>query len=291
MVQIIAAILMVVGSSCALLADQAPFQEASKTGQIRSSQLSEVSGLVAGRRNPGVLWVHNDSGDGPRLYAVNTRGELLATATVTGAQARDWEDIAAGPGPQPGISYLYVGDIGDNGGQYPSITICRVKEPQVDPNGRQQEVRTEPSEAISLIYPDGARDAETLLVDPATRDLYVISKRELFSRVYRAAYPQSTSQTTRLELVCLLPWGFATGGDVSADGTRVVVRSMGWASLWNRDPGQPLWRAFKGKAWTLPLAAEPQGEAIAFDAAGKGYYTVSEGKDPVIYYFAAGQPQ
>jgi hypothetical protein len=248
--------------------------------------LNEISGVVAGRRNPGVLWVHNDSGDGPYLYAINPQGELLATATVTGAQARDWEDIAAGPGPQVGVTYLYVGDIGDNAAQYPSITIYRVKEPQVDPNGRQQQVRTEPSEAISLIYPDGARDAETLLVDPLTRDLYVISKRDLFSRVYRAAYPQSTSQTTQLELVCLLPWGLATGGDVSPDGTRVLVRSMAWGSLWNRDPGQPLWQAFRGKAWTLPLAAEPQGEAIGFDVAGKGYYTISEGKDPVIYYFA-----
>jgi hypothetical protein len=286
--QIVAFILMGVGSSCALLADSAPFHEGKKVGQIRSAQLVELSGLVVGRTNPGVLWVHNDSGDEPFLYAVNTQGDLLATARVTGAQARDWEDIAAGPGPKAGLAYLYVGDIGDNAGRYPSVTIYRVKEPRVDPNGRQQEIKTEPAEAISLVYADGPRDAETLLVDPLTRDLYVISKRELFCRVYRAPYPQSTSQTGRLELVCLLPWAFATGGDVSPDGTRVIVRSMTWGSLWRRDPAQPLWQAFRGKAWALPLAAEPQGEAIGFDPRTLGYYTVSEGKDPVIYYFAPG---
>ena len=284
--RIVAFILMGVGSSCALLADQAPFHEGKKVGQIRSARLAEISGLVAGRRNPGVLWVHNDSGDDPRVYAVNTQGDLVATAWVTGAQARDWEDIAAGPGPQPGAAYLYIGDIGDNAGRYPSITIYRVKEPRVDPNAGQQEIKTEPAEAIRLAYVGGPRDAETLLVDPLTRDLYVISKRELFSRVYRAPYPQSTSQTGRLERVCLLPWGFATGGDVSPDGTRVIVRSMAWASLWTRDPAQPLWQAFRGKALALPLAAEPQGEAIAFDPQGRGYYTVSEGKDPAIYYFS-----
>jgi hypothetical protein len=283
--QIVAVILMMAGSSCTALEDQAPFQSGKKVGQIGSAQLTEISGVVASRRNPGVLWVHNDSGDGPRIYAVNVRGELLVAVTVSGAQARDWEDIAAGPGPEPGIPYLYVGDIGDNAGRYPTVTIYRVKEPQVDPNSRQGQSRTEPAEAITLVYADGPRDAETLLVDPLTRDLYVISKREICSRVYRASYPQSTSQTGRLELVCLLPWGFATGGDVSPDGTRVAVRSMFWASMWNRDPAKPLWQAFRGKALALPLAAESQGEAIGFDLQGLGYYTISEGKNPVIYYF------
>ena len=278
--------LTVMASSCAVFAEQADFQEGRKVGQIQSPRLAEISGLVASRKTPGVLWVHNDSGDGPFVYAVNLKGDLLATYTVTGAQSRDWEDIAIGPGPQPNMPYLYIGDIGDNTGQYPFITVYRVKEPIVDPNARDLETRTEPAEAIRMVYPDGPRDAETVLVDPLTRDLYVISKRDLFSRVYRAAYPQSTSKTTPLELVCLLPWGMATGGDVSPDGKKVMVRSMYWASLWDRDPAGPLGQAFRGKVRTLPLASEPQGEAIGFDPNGRGYYTLSEGKNPPIYSFA-----
>lgn len=273
-------------SSCALLAEGAAFEQGRKVGVIQSPLIAEASGLTASRRNPGALWVHNDSGDGPRVYAVNLKGELLAVHTVAGARARDWEDIAIGPGPQSGADYLYIGDIGDNLGRYPSVVIYRVQEPAVDPNGRGLEGRTRLAEAITLVYPDGPRDAETLLVDPLTRDLYVISKRDLFSRVYRAVYPQSTSQTVGLELVCLLPWGLATGGDVSPDGKMVCMRSMYWASLWHRDPGQPLWTAFRGKTWTIPLAPEPQGEAIGFDSNGLGYFTVSEGKNPPIYYFA-----
>jgi len=286
LMEIVVLALAVTGSSCSVLAEQAAFQDGQKVGQIRSLLITEASGLVVSRSNPGVLWVHNDSGDGPFVYAINPTGDLLAVYTVTGAQARDWEDIALGPGPQSGVEYLYIGDIGDNAGQYPSIAVYRVQEPVVDPNARGLEAKTDPAEAIRMVYPDRPRDAETLLVDPLTRDLYVISKRELFSRVYRAAYPQSTSQTTRLELVCLLPWGLATGGDVSPDGKKVVVRSMYWASLWHRDPDQALWQAFQGKTWSIPLAAEPQGEAIGFDGSGQGYYTVSEGKNPPIYYFA-----
>jgi hypothetical protein len=183
------------------------------------------------------------------------------------------------------MDYLYIGDTGDNAGRYPSITVYRVQEPAVDPHARGFEAKTQPVEAIRMVYPDGPRDAETLLVDPLTRDLYVISKRDLFSRVYRAAYPQSLSQTTPLELVCLLPWGMATGGDVSPDGKKVIVRSMVWASIWDRDPAAPLWQAFKGKVRTVPLAQEPQGEAIGFDPNGQGYYTLSEGKNPLIYAF------
>lgn len=283
--------LMVGVSSCAVFAEQAPFLEGRKVGQIQSPRLTEISGLAASRRTPGVLWVHNDSGERPCVYAVNLKGDLLAVYRVTGAQARDWEDIAIGPGPQPGMDYLYIGDTGDNTGRYPSITVYRVQEPAVDPNARGHEAKTESAEALRMVYPDGPRDAETVLVDSLTRDIYVISKRDFFSRVYRAAYPQSTSQRITLKLVCLLPVGLATGGDVSPDGKRVIVRSMYWASLWGRDPAKPLWHAFQGKSLTLPLSSEPQGEAIGFDPNGQGYYTISEGKDPPIYYFPPAQPK
>ena len=280
----------VVVSSCAVFAEQAPFLDGKRMGQIESPRLAEISGLVASRRTPGVLWVHNDSGDRPCVYAVNLRGDLLGIYRVTGAEARDWEDIAAGPGPQPDTPYLYVGDIGDNAGHDPWITVYRVKEPAVDPNARGLDAATEPAEAIRMVYPDGPRDAETLLVDPLTRDLYVISKRDPFSRVYRARCPQSALPQITLEWVCLLPVGLATGGDVSPDGRQVAVRTMSQAMFWRRDPDQPLWKAFQSKAWTLPLVGEPQGEAIGFDPHGRGYYTISEGRTPVVYYFAEAGP-
>src|SRR4030095_1706133 len=81
---------------------------------IKDKSISESSGLVASRTTPGAYWTHNDSGDGPFIYAFDTRGDSFGTFRVTGAEARDWEDIAAGPGPQPNRSYLYIGDIGDN---------------------------------------------------------------------------------------------------------------------------------------------------------------------------------
>jgi hypothetical protein len=91
--------------------------------------LTEVSGLAASRVQPPLLWVHNDSGGQPAVYAIRPDGSLAATYLIAGATNTDWEDIAVGPGPARGVSYLYVGDIGDNLSARDHLTVYRVAEP------------------------------------------------------------------------------------------------------------------------------------------------------------------
>lgn len=277
-------------SSCALAARSTEFAPGRQTGIVQSDLLREASGIAASRQDPGVLWVHNDSGDSARLFVINDKAELLGICTIGGATARDWEDIAVGPGPDPNQEYLYIGDIGDNQAKYPDVVVYRLPEPKVDPATPFGKMTAGPAESIRFTYPGGPRDAETLIVDPLTRDIYIIAKRELFCKVYRAPYPQSTTQPTQLEQVTALPWGFAVAGDVSPDGRRVIVRGMFNASLWVRPDGEPLWHAFSGKMVHLPLMSEPQGEGICFDARGEGYFTISEQLHPPLYYFAPAEP-
>lgn len=281
----VASALALASTSCGARVRSDLFQKNPSSNTVRTPLITEASGIVASRRNPGVLWVHNDSGDAPRLFALDTNANLLGICPIVDAKARDWEDIAIGPGPDPNQDYLYIGDIGDNRARYPSVRIYRVPEPHVDPAQPFDHMPLGPAAEIELVYPDGPRDAETLLVDPQTRDIYIITKRDLFSRVYRAAWPQSTTAPATLERVTVLPWPLATGGDVSPDGTKVIVRSLYNASLWVRPEGEPLWRAFQGPQIGLPLAYEPQGEAIAFDSQGQGYFTLSEGLHQPLYYF------
>ena len=273
-------------------------------GKIESDSLCELSGIAASRRNSGVLYVHNDSGDAPQIYAINEKAQLLGVCHLQGATERDWEDIAVGPGPDPNRSCVYIGDIGDNAAKRPEIIVYRVPEPKVDTVTPFGQMTIGPADTLRLVYPDKPHDAETLLVDPLTRDIYIISKRELAPRVYRAAYPQSTTQQIRLEQVAILPLGtFPTGGDVSPDGRRVIVRGMFHAAIWERPVGKgsansgsrvgnpvPLWQAFLGQPKAIPVAAEPQGEAICFDSRGAGYFTISEGRHPSLYYFAPAEP-
>jgi len=276
-------------ASCAVMAQPADPGLGQRTGTIQSPEITEASGMVASRRHPDVLWVHNDSGSEPILYALNPQGKCLGRFHVTQAQARDWEDIAIGPGPDPAQDFLYIGDIGDNRAQRDSITVYRVPEPRVAQSVPLILGRTAPVQAIQLAFPDKARDAETLLVDPLSGDIYIISKREFFSRVYRAAHPQSVTDVTTMKLVGLLPWGFAVAGDISSDGQWIIVRGMFNATLFQRPAQQPLARAFRGKMVALPLAQERQGEAICFDAQAQGYYTTSEQRNAPIYYFPVPQ--
>jgi hypothetical protein len=204
--------------------------------------------------------------------------------TLKGARVRNWEDIAIGPGPDPNIDYLYVGDIGDNNAKKKRITIYRVPEPAVDVNQSPIGAVLDNVEAIELQYPAGPRNAETLMLDPLTKDLYIVSK-ETATKVYRAPYPQSTSELTMLELVATIPWGTATGGDISPDGTLIVVRGYFAASLWVRDKEAAVKDVFAGRECPVPLILEKQGEAICFDANGSGYFTTSEGTRQPIYYF------
>jgi hypothetical protein len=257
-----------------------------QVGVVASSALNEISGLAASRVNDDVLWAHNDSGDSARVFAINTAGALLGTYNISGASATDWEDMALGPGPAAGVEYLYLGDIGDNTAARGSVRVYRVAETSVGSTQSPVNVNLSGAETFTLTYPDGARDAETLMVDPTTGDLYIVSKRESRSRVYRApASALVNGAAVTMEYKAQLPWGWATGGDISPDGDEVLIRGYSNASLWSRAPGANLWDAFTGGEVSATLRSESQGESIAFDGDGWGYFTVSEGTNPPIYYF------
>src|ERR1041384_1971842 len=145
---------------------------------IKEKSITESSGLAAARSTPGAYWTHND--DGPFIYAFDTRGDSLGIFRVTGAQAHDWEDMAAGPGSDANTSYLYIGDIGDNDAVRDEVVIYRVPEPALTAEPRRltkaRPGTTEPAEAIRLKYPDGKHDAEALLVHPTTGNIYIVNK-------------------------------------------------------------------------------------------------------------------
>lgn len=255
-------------------------------GELRKGLVDEASGIAAGRLNKHLLWIHNDSGDAPMVYAITPRGEMRCSVRVEQAKHVDWEDIAIGPGPQPGIPYLYLGDIGDNAGKRSSITVYRVAEPRVEDGTTMMSVA---AEALTLTYPDGARDAEALIVDPLTQDLYIITKREAKSRIYMVKAPHSTGSTRKLTFVGELPMNFITAGDISPTGNEIVLKNYVYTYYWSRTGSEPLSTALKRSPTRITYMPEPQGEAICFSEAGTGYYTISERADTafateVVYY-------
>jgi hypothetical protein len=292
---IAATVLLTLAASSALA--QCPdYTAPASNGPASAPDLVEASGLAASRNNPGVLWAHNDSGHPAELFALGTDGAWLGTFTLTGMINTDMEDMAIGPGPTPD-PYLYLGDIGDNANNRPSIRIYRVPEPTLDPRQPPGRFMLAGIQTLTLVYPDGPRDAESLMVD-VNGDLYIVSKRDALNRVYRAPFPHSTTQTITLEFVATLPWGDvlglgffgSTGGDIAADGSAVVIRRYSGvtprATLWLRPPGTDLASVFTQPGCNVTLASEPQGEAICFAPNCLSYYTLSEGAAQPIYYSA-----
>lgn len=260
---------------------------------IKNQSINESSGLVASRTTPGAYWTHNDSGDGPFIYAFDSTGETLGVFKVTGAQARDWEDMSAGPGPQPNKSYLYVGDIGDNNEKRSEVVVYRFLEPDLKPSDKNSTKTnpraTERAEAIRLVYPDGKHDAETLMVHPQTGNIYIMTKVAFKNPVvYEATAPLKSNDVitmTRIGEVRVpsLFGGAITGGSVSPDGRRVALcdyfqgyelvlpeKSNNFVDIW------------KEKMTGFDLGKRKQGESIAYRLDGNALLATSEKELTVI---------
>lgn len=247
---------------------------------LARTDLLEISGVAASRINPGILYIHNDSGNANQVYLTNGNGDNVGTLTLTPVGNRDWEDIAVGQGPAPGKNYVYIGDIGDNHSQYPSVLIYRFPEPDLTGKTLPVTMNIDSLDIIELKYPDGPRNAETLMVDPLTKDIYIASKESNISKVYVARYPQSTKVPTVMTPVVQLYMDKATAGDISPDDTEILLRNNGQIWYWKLPVGTSVSAGLLTAPQIAPYANnEPQGEGICFAADGSGYYTDTEIRD------------
>ncbi|MGH9882610.1 MAG: hypothetical protein ACRD6N_14335, partial [Pyrinomonadaceae bacterium] len=238
--------------------------------------------------NPGLYWTHNDSGDGPFIYAFDENGERRGVWRVTGAKARDWEAIAAGPGPEANRNYLYVGDIGDNSERRAEIVVYRFPEPTITAldaeSTKRQPSFTEAAESISLRYPDGSHDAETLLIHPNTGNLYIVTKGSFANpHVYEGAAPLRSAQPVTLKHIAELHvpaifGGMITDGSISPDGSRVALCDyLQGYELVLAKPKADFDTIWKQPFTIIALGSRPQGEAITYRLDGRALLATSEG--------------
>lgn len=256
------------------------YELAKQIGTIIDKKLSEVSGITAGRRNPGIWWVHNDSGDEARLYALDQSGKLIATFSVPGAKNVDWEDLGSGPG-RDGHPALYIADTGDNGRVRDELVVYRVPEPAVNKN--ETSGSTETAEAFPFIYPDGKHDAEAIFVDQQSGRIYIVTKiRNGGCGVYRFPLPLEPGRQVTLERVRGRTVGeieklpLVTGAATSPDNNRVVIRTYFNAIELQRARGGAFETIFNAAPTAVSIPFERQGEAIAYTADGKAIVTTSE---------------
>lgn len=89
---------------------------------------------------------------------------------MEGGVNRDWEAIAMTTFPEG--TFLYIGDTGDDDNTHGDYCIYRIAEPA------DGVASTDRAQKIIFQYPDGPRDAECLLIDHQSKDIYILSKRK-----------------------------------------------------------------------------------------------------------------
>ncbi len=285
----------------------ARFGAGTVAGNVKNSQLTEISGLVASRRHAGVYWTHNDSGGKPEVFALTLDGTDLGSYAFPGATATDWEDIGIGPKSGAIGSYIYAADIGDNAAEVPldglgtareKVTIFRAAEPALAPKAPGAPL-TGGIDRFDLIYPAGREDAEALLVDPISGDLVIVTKSPIGqSRILVApAAAMVNGATITMQdfgtiqiippvVVSTFPGTWVTGADISADGSLILLRTYQAVLAFPRVAGQSVADALHGASCSAPQTEETQGEAIAIAVDGSRYTTISEGVNEPVHAFS-----
>lgn len=164
-----------------------------RNGNLPSS-LNGCSGFVESAKFNGFFYVNNDHPASPGSFTL--LGPVPTPVTDTIGTRRtynlpsgfytseyDGEDIQIGPGPKLNTSYVYLGDIGDNGHARSSFKIFRMEEPASLPAPNSSTVSAT-GDTLLLKYPldfygDGQQmklNSEAFFIDPVTGNLYVIEK-------------------------------------------------------------------------------------------------------------------
>ncbi|HEU0228513.1 MAG TPA: hypothetical protein VFQ86_12300, partial [Arachidicoccus soli] len=152
---------------------QITYAPAKELGRIKDASLTEISGVASSYNTLGTFWVHNDSGDSPRIFLVDKSGNTLTKGTLTNATARDWEDIASFK--LKGKSYILVADIGDNAQKRKQYNLYIIKEPNYNPNGSNPEFYPV-LRRINFTYDTGSQNCESIAVDVKSRKILLVSK-------------------------------------------------------------------------------------------------------------------
>ncbi|HET7690148.1 MAG TPA: hypothetical protein VFK41_07215 [Nocardioidaceae bacterium] len=206
---------------------------------FQDERIAESSALVDGG---DVVYTINDSGDSARVFAVaKGSGETVGVTTYSDDDVVDVEALAPGPDGD-----LWVGDIGDNNHVRDHLTLYRIPRPGVGDTNVEAQV-------YELVYADGPRDAETLLVHPRTGRVYLVSKGILGGTVY-VAPPQLRTDRTNVLRPVGSTGGLVTDGVFLRDGKHVLLRNYGSATVLRTQDFTPV--------ATFPLPAQPQGEGI-----------------------------
>jgi hypothetical protein len=259
---------------------------------ISDKRIDESSGIAVSRIHKDCLWLHNDSGDRPRLFLVGRDGMTRATVDVKKADAVDWEDMCSFE--IDGQSWLLIADVGDNernrDTKRPKCRLYFIREPQLTAD--QDSANVDVSVEVSVTYQDGPQNCESVAVDTKRREILLLSKSQpLDCRLYRLPLDLvDKKQKAVARSIAAVPVPLATGMDISPDGRRLAIITMWTGLLVDRQPEESWADAVRHTGTALQLPQRKQGETVCFDQQGTSLFLNSEKKDQPLWQLMLSDP-
>jgi hypothetical protein len=244
------------------------FEVKPKISPIEFGLVNEVSGIADSHQFPGHIWVEENGNRPDQIYLYNHDGQHKGTIKLP-MKNYDWEDMVISNGPAEGKKYIYLADIGDNFGNRKEYQIYRFLEPSFQ-NGSVNEI-----DAIRFVYPDNANyDAEAIIVDHKTKDIYIFTKNLAKTKVFRLSYPQvSGTSVSTAEFIKDFPFVYITSAGLSADSQEIVLKNYLVLYYWHfKTDGTILSTIGRAPDKYQPYENEPQGEAFCFANDSKSYF-------------------
>jgi hypothetical protein len=287
---VFAVVLAAHGQSVEAWPEQPVPSKSQQVAILEDKRIKESSGLALGVRDPSIFWTVNDSGGEPCVFAIDRSGKTRAKVRVRDAANFDWEDIASCKDEQ-GTPTLFVGDIGDNLFIRASIQVYQIPEPEINAAGQPvSETETAAPQIWRANYPDGRHNAESLLVHPQTKRLYILTKSD-DGRCALYAFPQPLQPKVSMVLEKVVDLAFptliragkrphdncmTTGASFAPDGSRMVVATYSSLYEWLLPKNKPLAEALQ----QAPARIEPellrQVEGVCYDSDSRTLWITSE---------------
>ncbi len=253
--------------------EHAPYKRGVRTGTISDPGIEEASGVFASRKNRKVLWVVNDGGNAPVLYALSPDGKMLKDFPIAGINNTDWEDLSGFR--YKGEDFLVIADVGDNKASRRFCTLFVVREPDLEDAGRLK-----PQWQIRFAYENGPRDCEAVAVDAQNKRILLLSKRDRYPVLYElplAVHPPDTLYTAKaIAEIKNIPQptpadlkdrygkyrSQPTSMDLSADGRTLVILTYKHGYTYRREMNQTWKAAFQSPPKRVRLPHPNSGELV-----------------------------
>lgn len=254
----------VIGASALLAPTGLARAEVTELCRFDGDRLSEISGLAYSTLHDGIVWAHNDSGGGARLYALDIDScEIRAVLRVRDVAATDPEAIAAGTTPT-GAPGLWWADVGDNTSARRFVEIHLIPEPPILRSGSVTPTTTR-------VRLEDRQDSEALLAEGD--QLWLIGKGLIEGHLWELPRPLPAGKVVEARIVANEE-GLVTDAAMRPGGG-YAVRDYSEVRIYSgKPPGTLVSR--------MPLPEQVQGEAMTWTPDGTALIVASEGDDRLL---------